>query len=206
MRREDKNMLGLPRRTEVNKRINKTVIYEKFQLEPKQKEAFDADVSFIYIANEISEYSVGIAKSEDTTSIHILRVIMKTKEYSDNSITRLFKLIGNKIILALEFENEVQIAVYHTKLFKTEWQPIDTATVTLNGLNLDSVYVNLITQIGNFEIEEGRVLDEQIASDEQKAKIEREIARLERMARNEKQPKKKFELVQQIKKLTEELL
>ena len=199
-------MLGLPRRTEVNKRINKTVIYEKFQLEPKQKEAFDADVSFIYIANEISEYSVGIAKSEDTTSIHILRVIMKTKEYSDNSITRLFKLIGNKIILALEFENEVQIAVYHTKLFKTEWQPIDTATVTLNGLNLDSVYVNLITQIGNFEIEEGRVLDEQIASDEQKAKIEREIARIERMARNEKQPKKKFELVQQLKKLTEELL
>lgn len=194
-------MLGLPRRTEVNKRINKTVIYEKFQLEPKQKEAFDADVSFIYIANEISEYSVGIAKSEDTTSIHILRVIMKTKEYSDNSITRLFKLIGNKIILALEFENEVQIAVYHTKLFKTEWQPIDTATVTLNGLNLDSVYVNLITQIGNFEIEEGRVLDEQIAADEQKAKLEKEIARLERQARNEKQPKKKFELVQMIKKL-----
>ena len=103
--------------------------------------------------------------------------------------------------MALEFENEVQIAVYHTKLFKTDWQPIDTATVTLNGLHLDSVYVNLITQIGNFEIEEGRVLDEQIASDEQKAKIEREIARLERMARNEKQPKKKFELVQQIKKL-----
>ena len=198
-------MLGLPRRTEVNKRINKTVIYEKFQLEPKQKEAFDADVSFIYIANEISEYSVGIANGEDTTSIHILRVVMKTKEYSDNSITRLFKLIGNKIILALEFENEVQIAVYHTKLFKTEWQPIDTATVTLNGLNLDSVYVNLITQIGNFEIEEGRVLDEQIASDEQKAKIEREIARLERMARNEKQPKKKFELVEKIKKLQKEV-
>ena len=198
-------MLGLPRRTEVNKRINKTVIYEKFQLEPKQKEAFDADVSFIYIANEISEYSVGIAKGEDTTSIHILRVVMKTKEYSDNSITRLFKLIGNKIILALEFENEVQIAVYHTKLFKTEWQPIDTATITLNGLNLDSVYVNLITQIGNFEIEEGRVLDEQIASDEQKAKIEREIARLERMARNEKQPKKKFELVEKIKKLQKEV-
>ena len=198
-------MLGLPRRTEVNKRINKTVIYEKFQLEPKQKEAFDADVSFIYIANEISEYSVGIANGEDTTSIHILRVVMKTKEYSDNSITRLFKFIGNKIILALEFENEVQIAVYHTKLFKTEWQPIDTATVTLNGLNLDSVYVNLITQIGNFEIEEGRVLDEQIASDEQKAKLEREIARLERMARNEKQPKKKFELVSKVKFLNKQL-
>lgn len=194
-------MLGLPRRTEVNKRINKTVIYEKFQLEPKQKEAFDADVSFIYIANEISEYSVGIAKGEDTTSIHVLRVVMKTKEYSDNSITRLFKLIGNKIILALEYEDEVQIVAYHTKLFKTPWQSIDEATIALNGLNLDSIYVNLITQIGGFEIEQGRVLDEQIASDEQKARLEKEIARLERQARNEKQPKKKFELVQEIKRL-----
>ena len=61
--------------------------------------------------------------------------------------------------------------------------------------------MNLITQIGGFEIEEGHILDEQIASDEQKAKLEREITRLERMARNEKQPKKKFELVQEIKRL-----
>lgn len=61
--------------------------------------------------------------------------------------------------------------------------------------------MNLITQIGGFEIEQGRVLDEQIASDEQKAKLNREIERLERMARNEKQPKKKFELVQEIKRL-----
>ncbi len=44
-------------------------------------------------------------------------------------------------------------------------------------------------------------LDEQIAADEQKAKLEKEIARLEKLARTEKQPKKKFELVQEIKKL-----
>lgn len=198
-------MLGLSRRTEVNKRINKTVIYEKFQLDPKQKEAFDADVSFIYIANEISEYSVGVAPGDDTFSIHILRVIMKSKNYNDSSIIRLFKLIGNKVILALEYEDEVQIAAFHIKLFKTEWQPIDEATISLNGLNLDSIYVNLITQIGGFEIEEGHILDEQIASDEQKAKLEREITRLERMARNEKQPKKKFELVSQVKKLKKQL-
>ena len=132
-------MLGLSRRTEVNKRINKTTIYDKFQLDPKQKESFDADVSFIYVANEISEYSVGVAPGEDTFSIHVLRVVMKTKDYNDNSIIRLFKLIGNKVILALEYEDEVQIAAFHTKLFKTEWQPIDEATIAINGLNLDSI-------------------------------------------------------------------
>ena len=38
-----------------------------------------------------------------------------------------------------------------------------------------------------------------------KKKIEKEIAKLEKQARAEKQPKKKFELVQQIKKLKDEL-
>jgi hypothetical protein len=66
---------------------------------------------------------------------------------------------------------------------------------------LDTVWENLITQVGGIEIEQGHSLDEQIAADEQKAKLEKEIARLERQARNEKQPKKKFELVQEIKRL-----
>ena len=44
---------------------------------------------------------------------------------------------------------------------------------------------------------------EQIAVDDQRAKIEKEIARLEKQARAEKQPKKKFELVQKIKELSD---
>lgn len=38
-----------------------------------------------------------------------------------------------------------------------------------------------------------------------KQKLEKEIARLEKQARAEKQPKKKFELVQRIKVLTNQL-
>ena len=43
------------------------------------------------------------------------------------------------------------------------------------------------------------------AADERRQKIEKEIAKLEKQARAEKQPKKKFELVQQIKNLKEQL-
>ena len=42
-----------------------------------------------------------------------------------------------------------------------------------------------------------------VAVDEPKAKIQAEITRLERLARKETQPKKKFELVQKINKLKE---
>lgn len=44
-------------------------------------------------------------------------------------------------------------------------------------------------------------LEEQIAVDEKRVKVLKEIERLDAPARKEKQPKKKFELVQEINRL-----
>ena len=76
---------------------------------------------------------------------------------------------------------------------------------TLRGLDLDAVWNNLIAQIGDIQIAEGNTLDEQIAVDEKRAKVLKEIDRLEALARKEKQPKKKFELVQKIQVLREDM-
>ena len=56
--------------------------------------------------------------------------------------------------------------------------------------------------MGNVEIEQGRTLDEQLVIDEEREKLRRQIERLERQARSEKQPRRKFELVQEIKRLS----
>ena len=93
------------------------------------------------------------------------------------------------------------LAIYHTKLIHTDWTPADTCTVTLKGLDLDAVWNNLIIQIGNIQMDEGNSIDEQIAIDENRAKLLKEIERLEKLARAEKQPKKKFELAQRINEL-----
>lgn len=60
---------------------------------------------------------------------------------------------------------------------------------------------NIVVDIGGVSIADGNTLDEQIAANERRQKIEKEIAKLEKQARAEKQPKKKFKLVQQIKML-----
>ena len=105
----------------------------------------------------------------------------------------------------LEYENESRVAIYHGKLIQTEWKPTEAFSYALQGLDLDSVWNNLIIQIGNIQMDEGNSIDEQIAVDEQRAKLLKEIDRLEKLARAEKQPKKKFELVQQINQLRKEL-
>ena len=167
------------------------------------KEKFDADISRINIVAEISPSTTNLAKGETVSVIYVLQVLLKHKDFEDKTIAQISKLIDQNMLLALDCGGERKLAVHHTKLLQTDWMPSDDCSVRLIGLNLDAVWENLITQVGSIEIEQGRSLDEQIVADEQKAKLEKEIARLEKLARNEKQPKKKFELVQQIKKLTE---
>lgn len=48
-------------------------------------------------------------------------------------------------------------------------------------------------------------LDEQIEINDKKQKLEKEIAKLEKQARVEKQPKKKFELVQRVNGLKSQI-
>ena len=196
-------MLGLPKSTELSKQLPKKAIYEKFNMNTAAKEKFDADISRINIVAEISPNTVSIENGETVSAIYVLQVILKQKEFDSRTISQISKLIDQNMLLVLDFNGERKLAIHHTKLLQTDWKPSDECSIALTGLNLDTVWENLITQVGSIEIEQGHSLDEQIAADEQKAKLEKEIARLERMARNEKQPKKKYELVQEIKKLRE---
>lgn len=68
-----------------------------------------------------------------------------------------------------------------------------------------AVWKNIIVQVGGIQISTGHSLDEQIIIDEKRAKLQRKITRVEKAARNEKQPKKKLALVNEVKRMMREL-
>ncbi len=109
------------------------------------------------------------------------------------------------MLMVLKYKHECRLAIYHTKLIQSEWKKTADCTVTLRGLDLSAAWQNIVTQVGGIQIEEGRSLEQQIAVDEQRAKIQKEIDRLEKLARKETQPKKKFELVQRIQALQKQV-
>lgn len=196
-------MLGLPSGTELSKQLPKTAIYKKFNMNSAAKERFDADISRITITAEISTATTNIPKGESISSIYVLLVTLKRKDFEERTISQVSKLIDQNMLLVLEFEGKYKLAIFHTKLIQSDWQNSEDCMINIKGLNLDAVWENLIVQVGDIEIAEENTLDEQIVIDEQKAKLQKEIARLEKQARAEKQPKKKFELVQMINKLRE---
>ena len=199
-------MLGLPKATELNKQLPKKAIYAKFSMNTAAKEKFDADISRITIVNEISPQTVKtVPATEEVPSFYVLLVSLKRKEYDERTIAQISKLINQNMLLVLEYQDECRLAIYHTKLIQSEWKRTADCTVILRGLDLSAVWQNVVTQVGEIRVEEGNTLEQQIAVDEHRAKVQKEIARLEKQARKETQPKKKFELVQRIQKLREEL-
>ena len=198
-------MLGLPKVTELSKQLPKNAIYAKFQMNTAERTKMDADISRITIVNEVSPAKINIAEGEQVKSFFVLLVALKRKDFEEKTIITISKLIPQNMILVLECAGEVKLAIYHTKLMQTNWKRKEDLSIELKGLNMDTVWENIIVQIGGITVEQGNTLDEQIAVDEQRMKIQKEIDRLTKQAKNEKQPKKKFELAQRINKLKQEL-
>lgn len=198
-------MLGLPKATELSKQLPKNAIYAKFQMNTAEKAKIDADISRLTIVNEVTAAKINIADGELVKSFFVLLVALKRKDFEDKTIITISKLIPQNMLLILECDGEAKLATYHTKLMQTEWKPKENLSIELKGLNMDAVWENIIVQIGSITIAQGNTLDEQIAVNEQKAKLQKEISRLEKLARAEKQPKKKFELAQKVNKLKQEL-
>ncbi len=195
-------MYGLPDTTQVKKQLPKKAIYAKFGLKPSQREGFDADVSRIDIVAVVSPATIpAVAAGENIKEFYVLAVQLKRKDYAEKNIEMLSKLIPQNILFALQYENQTQLAVYHTKFICSMWMPTDEMVITLSGLNLNTVWENIIKTVGKIQVQEGNTLAEQIAKDEERVRTLKLIAALEKRMAKETQPRKKRELFERIKTL-----
>ena len=199
-------MLGLPKSTEIAKQLPKKAIFQKFELKPVQRDVFDADISRIDIVNVVSPNTVpGLKAGERVGEFYVLMVMLKRERFDEKNILLLTKLIKQNMVFALVYGKNVRLAVVHEKLFLKEWKPLEDTALPLIGVDLDKVWEHIVTSIGSFEVKEGTTMEEQIASNDEKEKLLKQIDALEKKLRVEKQPRKKFELHKQILGLKERL-
>jgi Mg2+ and Co2+ transporter CorA len=199
-------MYGLPPNTLINKPLYKKAVFEKFNLKAVERDRFDADISRMALVARVSSATVpALTKGKEIEGFYVLQVALKRKDYDSKNILMLQKLIPQKLIFALQFEEQTQFCIFYTRLQQSAWMPNDEATITLQGLSLDDVWDNIVATIGNLDIEAEESIEEQIINREQHEKLLRQIEALEKRCRAEKQTRKRYELHQQIIKLKEEL-
>ena len=180
----------------------KAQLYKKFELKQAQRDAFDADVARMEIVNVIAPQSLpGVAEGTEVKAVFVVDIELKRSDYGTKNIILIAKLIPHRMIFALRHDDKVQLAVYHTRLFTAPWQSSELVNLTLSGLNLDSVWDNIVATIGSLEVAKGNSLTEQIRVDDERNWVLRQIEALERQMRSSTQPRRQRELYAEIKKL-----
>ena len=199
-------MYNLPPQCAINKPLFKKAVFEKFNLKAAERDRFDADISRMALVARVSSATVpALTKGKEIEGFYVLQVALKRKDYDPKNILMLQKLIPQKLIFALQFEEQTLFCIFHTRLQQSAWMATDEAVITLQGLSLDDVWNNIVATIGGLDAQAEESIEEQIIHREQREKLLRQIESLEKQCRTEKQTRKKFELHQQIIKLKEKL-
>ena len=214
-------MALFPAATEYNKRIPKQKFYENLTLTPQVKRGFIDGIKLIYWRNKLAEDTVHIPMGEQVTEIEVFEIKLSGPTLDEAVLRQIDKEIPYHILFLLSFEGRVQAWIGYkeasagvnsfkvSRYYHTDWQAEADLSLRLEGLTLDAVYENLVRQIAGSSLDPETEnpelsLGETIALTEKREKLQKEIARLEKLAWADKQPKKKFELVQKINALEKE--
>ena len=198
-------MFNLPKSTEVNKVLPKKAIYASANLDSTTKNTFDETITKVTIVNEVLANNVNIEASNEITGFYVLAVQLKKQDYDLKVVEKLFKIVNQRLVIVLQFEDVAQLVVYHNKLFASTWQPVEELQLKLQGLNFAQVWQNIILQIGNFQLEQGNTLEKQLAINDERSKLQKQIDVLKKKAWAERQSKKKFAYAQELKVLERQL-
>ena len=211
-------MLGFPQTTEFNKRIPKQKFYENIDVSPALKRVFVEQIKLIHWRNKLAESTLNIAPGQAVTEIEVIEIKLTQPQLDEAVLRQIDKEIPYHILFVLSYGNKVQAwtgykeaaesgkkAFKVNKYYHTEWMLEDELILDIEGLNMDAVWDNFIIQVGGVELEQGNDLAEQIELDDRKVQLTKDIEKLEKQARSEKQPNKKFQLAQQVKALKKQL-
>lgn len=97
-------------------------------------------------------------------------------------------------------------AVKVKRYYHTEWMGDSDLRFVIDGLDMDAVYENLVRQIAGERLrsDNNESLQDSVERDEERRRLEKQIAALESKLRKEKQLNRRMEINAEIKKLRKE--
>ena len=213
-------MLGFPASTEFSKRIPKQKFYENLDVSPALRRVFVDRIKLVYWRNKLAASTLNIAAGEAVTEIEVFEVRLNDPELDEAVLKQIDKEIPYHILFILTCDGKTQawigykeVAASGSNAFKvsryyhTNWTPEDALHLSIDGLNMDAVYENLVRQIAGDKLQpdSGESLKASVERDEKKTQLEKQIATLENKMRREKQLNKQMEMNAELKRLRKTL-
>lgn len=205
-------MIDFPESTVVRRRLPKEAFYKHLPLSAALKQKFVSDVDHITVENSLTKGNLNLAKDSEINEILLLSIILKKQDFDGKIVEAIARQNPHKLIFMLVYDDERQLAVYHSKLYRTKWMKENNLYLTLAGNTLDEIWDDLVMQIAvSSEAvlkRADQTIDEQLRAQDEIDRLKKLIKKTEAAAWKEQQPKKKFELytrLQEYKKQLEEI-
>ena len=213
-------MFGFPGSTEFNKRIPKQKFYENIEVSSSLRRVFVEQIKVVYWRNKLAVSTLNIASGEFVTEIEVFEVRLTEPILEETVLRQIDKEIPYHILFILTCGGKAQAwigykeaAVSGSNAFKvnryyhTEWMPENELRFSIDGLNMDAVYENLVRQIAGeiLQTNSNESLKDSVERDEERRRLEKQIAALENKIRKEKQLNRRMEMNTELKRLKEEL-
>ncbi|MCL2153113.1 MAG: DUF4391 domain-containing protein [Oscillospiraceae bacterium] len=194
-------MLDLPISTNFGRIIAKERICDHVGADVELREVFKTQVERIRWSNKISPATMNIAQGELVEEIQVVEITLRTPVPDKRLISAVRKAIPYKTVFLLVNGADETYVVYHDSntVFSSKIPP------KLLGTDTDSVWANFVIQIGEIKVNDEQSLDEQITILKEREILMRKIERLDKQMRTENQPRRKWDLNEELKKLRKEL-
>ena len=144
-------MIEFPVSTRIHKRLPKEAFYKRLTLSAALKEKFVDDIERIVIENSLSNNSLNLTTDSEIKEILLLSISLKKQEFDGKVVEAIARQNLHKLLFLLVCEDKQQLALYHSKLYRSEWMSADEITLDLNGSSLDEIWKSFIEQIALYE-------------------------------------------------------
>lgn len=212
--------MTFPAKTEYNKRIPKQKFYDNLSVTPEIKRCFIEKINTIYWRNKIAPATINVAAGTDVSEIEVFLIHLSEPDLPEEILRLIDREIPYHILFLLEYEGMYQAWIGYkeaaqsgaaafkvSRYYHTEWMNEDSLPLSVEGLDMDTVYENFVRQIARDELQtdSSETLKESVERAEKRRQLEKQIDRLESKLRKEKQLNRQVEINAEIKKLRMEL-
>ena len=207
-------MFDFPQTTYFGKLIPKTKFYDKLTIDKKVERSFIDQIASVRWVHKLSADTLNVSKGNTVDEIEVFLIKLKTPELDINVLKQMDRQLPYHLIFILEFDGKIQVWTSYKEestgaafkvgsYYHTDWVTEDSFSLSITGLNMDTVYENLVRQIAGDTLAQvqDESLKESVERQAEREKLEKEIERLRKKIRNEKQFNRQIDLNKQLKML-----
>ena len=77
----------------------------------------------------------------------LLQIELKKHDFDSKLIETIAKQNSHKLVFLLRYQQYAKLAIYYKQLYIGEWKPFEEVSLTLNGNNMNEVWLSFVEQI-----------------------------------------------------------